>query len=73
MKIGEQIDHASVMQAEFVFYSVDIKQKLEKDQDLVIKVIPLDYQSDPDIFISKVSKSRFNILIDREVPNDTCG
>ena len=39
------------------FFRLKIGDELFTDEDLVIKVIPLDFISDPDIFISKVSFS----------------
>jgi hypothetical protein len=37
------------------YYKLPIGNTYKAGDDIVIKVIPLDYFSDPDIFISKVS------------------
>ena len=41
--------------------------KVYKDEDMLIKVIPLNEESDPDIYISKVSDRGLTCLIEREI------
>jgi len=56
IKIGDFIDRVKISPGENNFYKLAIDDKLFKDQDLIIKVIPLDQESDPDIFISTTEK-----------------
>ena len=56
IKIGDFIDRVKLNPGEINFYKLAIDDKLFKDQDLIIKVIPLDQESDPDIFISTTEK-----------------
>ena len=44
-----------MLETETNFYSLDIGQHYYDDEDLVIKVIPENYDIDPDIYISKVT------------------
>ena len=44
----------TVKSEDFTFFSIKIKDEVYKDEDLVIKVIPIGEEGDPDILISKV-------------------
>jgi hypothetical protein len=55
LKVGEYVEKVTIEEDETKYYNLTIEHELYKDEDLVIKVIPLDYESDPDIYISKVS------------------
>jgi hypothetical protein len=62
IKVGDFIDKVTVKKGESAFYKLVITDTIYKDDDLVIKVVPLDQDSDPDIFISQTEKYPQNSL-----------
>jgi hypothetical protein len=54
INIGDMIEKVAIKADEWEFFSINIKDQVYKDEDLLIKVIPLTEESDPDVYISKV-------------------
>ena len=53
IKIGENISKIYLSESELAYYTLHIGDEYYLNDDLIIKVIPLNYESDPDIYISK--------------------
>ena len=56
LSIGEYVPKTVLKRDEQIFYEIKIGDEFNELEDLVIKIIPLNYESDPDIFISKTDK-----------------
>jgi hypothetical protein len=70
ISIGDTLDRVTIKADDFAFYSIKIKDEVYKDEDLVIKVIPIgEEEGDPDILISKVSKQENQVLLGGKIPN----
>ena len=54
ISIGENIERVELKTDGWEFFKVVIKNQVYKDEDMLIKVIPLDEETDPDVYISKV-------------------
>ena len=61
IKVGEVIPNVEIKDKP-AFYKLSVKNAYKEGKDLIIKVIPEDYESDPDIYISKVNSYK-NFLI----------
>jgi hypothetical protein len=53
--IGDRIERVEIKADGWEFFKVSIKNQVYKDEDMLIKVMPLGEESDPDVYISKVS------------------
>jgi hypothetical protein len=59
MHVGEIKSFAGIDAVEgSMYYSVEIESTFFADgpQDLIIKAMPFDYESDPDVLISKINQ-----------------
>ena len=49
------MDEATVYAHDPIYYKLIVGDDYEEGNDIIIKIVPLDYESDPDVYISKVS------------------
>lgn len=57
--LGYYVDEANIYDHDPIYYKLIVGDDYDVGSDIIIKVIPLDYDSDPDIYISKVSISTY--------------
>jgi hypothetical protein len=56
IKVGDFINKVTLKTGENNYYKLVIDESTFKDEDLVVKVMPMDQNSDPDIYISTSEK-----------------
>eukprot|EP00347_Sterkiella_histriomuscorum_P020253 403338511 len=55
-KLGYYVDKAVIKENEHIYYNLIVGDDYRPGTDVIIKALPLDDDSDPDIFISKTNK-----------------
>lgn len=53
-KLGYYVDKAVIKENEHLYYKLIVGEEYNNGTDIIIKALPLDDHSDPDIYISKV-------------------
>jgi len=70
IKVGDTISDIYLKEKRsFQYYKLHIGEDYNYSEDILIKVIPLDQDSDPDIYISKVPYSTFIQNSYRQIDN----
>ncbi len=53
-QLGYYVDDATIYAHDSLYYRLIVGDDYLPGEDIIVKILPLDYDSDPDIYISKV-------------------